>query len=112
LWLRDLSFSKSEHDTARTIVGLVDDDTSLHARWVYGFPVLGGRQDLPGLIARHHITGIVVTADLKTESRASVLELARRLEIELSEWTSSERVLIPRPVDQDSRAGVEPKMAA
>ncbi len=112
LWLRDLSFSKSEQDTGRTIVGLVDDDTSLHARWVYGFPVLGGREDLPGLIARHHITGIVVTADLKSESRAALFELARQQEIELSEWTSSARVLIPRHLSEVSRTGGEPKIAA
>jgi len=112
LWLRDLSSNKSEQDTGRTIVGLVDDDTSLHSRWVYGYPVLGGGQDLPGLIARHHITGIVVTADLKAESREAVIELARQQEIELSEWTSSERVLIPQPLSVDSRSGIESKMTA
>ena len=111
LWLRDQSFSKSEHPIARTIVGLIDDDASLHSRWVYGYPVLGGREDLPGLIARHHITGIVVTADLKSESRAAVFELARQKEIELSEWTSSEQVIIPKPVAREPRAGLESRVA-
>jgi hypothetical protein len=111
LWLRDQSFVKSEHYPARTIVGLIDDDASLHSRWVYGFQVLGGREDLPGLIARYHVTGIVVTADLKSESRAAVFELARQKEIELSEWTSSEQVIIPKPISREEQAGVESKIA-
>ncbi len=110
LWLRDLSFSKSEQAIGRTIVGLVDDDVSLHSRWVYGFPVLGGREDLPGLIARHHISGIVITADLKEESRAAVLALAHQQGIELSEWTSHEKVIVEPPAADNSPLGVEAKI--
>lgn len=110
LWLRDLSFSKSEKVLGRTIVGLIDDDETLHSRWVYGFPVLGGRQDLPGLIARHGISGVVVTADLRAESRAAVLALARQLEIELSEWTSGEQVLIEKPLAGQTRVEREAKL--
>lgn len=92
-------------------MGLIDDDASLHSRWVYGFPVLGGREDLPSLIARHHISGIVVTADLKEESRAAVLALAREQEIELSEWTSREQVIVEKSVAADSRAVMEAKIS-
>jgi len=110
LWLRDLSFSKSDKALGRTIVGLIDDDASLHSRWVYGFPVLGGSNDLPGLIARHRISGIVVTADLREEARDAVLALARRLEIELSEWTSGEQIVVEKPIAGESRGATAVKI--
>lgn len=93
LLLRELGFSKSEPAHGRTIVGMIDDDESLHSSWVYGYLVLGGGKDLPRLIATHHITGIVLTALLKPEAHAAVQELARQHNLELSEWCSGERVI-------------------
>jgi hypothetical protein len=74
----------------REIVGLVDDDASLHFLWVYGYQVLGGRKDLPELISQHGLTGIVVTALLTPESRAAIHELALQYGLDLSEWRCEE----------------------
>ncbi len=94
LWLRYLSFANAEISTGRSIVGLVDDDSTLHGRWVYGYPVLGGRGDFAALIARHGINAIVVTADLTPESSAAVRQTCLEHGLELSEWTSGEQIII------------------
>jgi len=48
--------------------------------------VLGGLKELPGLITRHRISRIVITAELKAESLAGVHKLARERGIGLSIW--------------------------
>jgi len=90
LFLRERSFSNSSSFDARAILGLIDDDLTLHGRWVYGYMVLGGSKDLPKIIARDHITGIIITAMLSSESQAVVEELARQPGIQLSEWRFEE----------------------
>jgi hypothetical protein len=106
LLIRELSFNKSEHVHRRSIIGMVDDDESLHARWVYGYMVLGGGKDLSRLIVAHQITGIVVTAELSPKSYSAVCELARQHGIELSEWNSGEQIIFPRPTDPKPRAAL------
>ena len=86
LFLKERSFSNSLSFDGRTIVGLIDDEPSLHFNWIYGHRVLGGLRDLPQLIPRHRITGIVITTTLKPEARAAVQELARQHHLHLSEW--------------------------
>jgi UDP-GlcNAc:undecaprenyl-phosphate GlcNAc-1-phosphate transferase len=103
LLLRQLGFSGTENINDRIIVGLIDDDVSLHACWVYGNLVLGGSKDLPQLISKHHLSGIVLTADLNVESRAAVRVMAREHGLELSEWVSGEQMInhsigLPEPI--------------
>ena len=107
LLLRELGFSKAEQANGRKIIGMIDDDQSLHGRWVYGYMVLGGGGDMPRLIAAHHITGIVVTAQLTPEAHSAVCEVARHCGIELSEWTSGEQVIILRKPDPKPVAALE-----
>jgi len=95
LLLRELGFHSADHPQGRTIVGMIDDDESLHGRWVYGYRVLGGRDDLPRLIPSTRITGIIITAKLTPASRAAVRRLAMEQGLELSEWTSGEQILVP-----------------
>jgi hypothetical protein len=94
LLLRELSFHSADHPHGRTIAGMIDDDESLHGRWVYGHPVLGGKEDLPRLIASRRITGIVLTAKLNPALRAAMRKLAIEHGLELSEWTSGEQILV------------------
>jgi hypothetical protein len=54
---------------------------------------LGGLRDLPQLIPRHRIGGIVITAALKPEALAAVQELARQRHLHLSEWCFENRNL-------------------
>lgn len=109
LLLRELAFSKSESVHHRTIVGLVDDDESLHFRWVYGYLVLGGGKDLPRLIAAHKITGIIVAADLAAKSRESVCDLALEGGLEISEWVSGEQIIVPKPTVARPLPELQPK---
>lgn len=93
LFLRERSFNVSQRFDGRTIIGLIDDEPSLHFNWVHGHMVLGGSRDLPQLIPRHRISGIIITATLKPESRAAVEELARQHHLHLSEWCFENRDL-------------------
>ena len=81
------------NNCGRTIVGLLDDEPSLHFQWVYGYLVPGGIKDLPHLIKRHRITGIVITASLPPAARAAVQELALKHGLHLSVWSFGERKL-------------------
>ena len=93
LYLKERGFSESRSFDGRTIVGLIDDEPSLHFNWVHGHMVLGGLRDLPQLIPRHRIKGIVITTELKPEARAAVQELARQHHLHLSEWRFEYRSL-------------------
>lgn len=95
LFLKERGFSHPGGSDRRQIVGLLDDDPSLHGQWVYGYLVLGGLKDLPQLIERERINGIIITADLSPESRTAVQALALREGLPLSEWAYQERALTP-----------------
>jgi len=93
LFLRERGFNDSQSFDSRTIVGLIDDEPTLHFNWVHGHMVLGGLRDLPQLIPRHRITGIVITATLNPEARAAVQELACQHGLRLTEWYFENRSL-------------------
>jgi FlaA1/EpsC-like NDP-sugar epimerase len=101
LFLRELGFHYLGSSDGREIVGLIDDEPSLRHLWVYGYQVLGTRQDLPELIPQCGLTGIVVTALLTPESRAALHELAARHGLDLTEWRceESEVALANQPSD-------------
>ena len=68
------------------IVGLIDDEPSLHFRWVCGHMVLGGLRELSQLIARHRITGLIVTTNLKPQNLEAARQLAAERHLHLTEW--------------------------
>jgi UDP-GlcNAc:undecaprenyl-phosphate/decaprenyl-phosphate GlcNAc-1-phosphate transferase len=93
LFLKERGFKDSMSFDGRTIAGLIDDEPALHFKWVHGHMVLGGLRDLPQLIPRHRIVGIVITATLKPETRAAVQDLALQHHLHLSEWCFENRDL-------------------
>lgn len=95
--LRELNFRNTDHFNGRTIAGIIDDDESLHSRWVYGYLVLGGAKDLPKLIPPHRVTEIIVTALLTDSAKTTLRDLAHNLGLELSEWRRGEQVTFPEP---------------
>ncbi len=95
LFLRHRSYAAPRLHDDRRVVGLLDDDPNLHGRRVYGFPVLGGLAQAPGLLARRAIREIVLTADLAPDRRARLLDLAAAHGVRLVEWRMEERVLSP-----------------
>src|SRR6185503_10873735 len=93
LFMKERGFDNSRSFDGRTVVGLIDDEPSLHFQWVYGHLVLGGLNQLPDLIQRHNVNGIVITAALKPESLAAVQAIAKDKKIALSEWRFENRTL-------------------
>jgi UDP-GlcNAc:undecaprenyl-phosphate/decaprenyl-phosphate GlcNAc-1-phosphate transferase len=93
VFLTDRGFARPGSSDGRTIVGLIDDEPSLQLKWVYGHLVLGGLRDLTGLIARHRITGIVITADLAPQSYEAVQKMAVEAGLTLREWRPVDRQL-------------------
>lgn len=93
LFLKEHGFNDYGSSDGRLIVGLVDDEPTLHAKWVYGHMVLGGLRDLAQIIPRHKISGIIITAGLNPESLAAVREVARQHSVRLSEWSFQNRTL-------------------
>jgi UDP-GlcNAc:undecaprenyl-phosphate GlcNAc-1-phosphate transferase len=98
LFLKERGFSNSSSFDHRAIIGLIDDEPSLHFKWVYGHLVLGGVGDLPQLIQRHRLTGLIVTTELRAESLLAAQELAARHGLSLSEWRFESRSLEIVPV--------------
>jgi hypothetical protein len=100
LFLKERSFGNSSSFDNRTIVGLIDDEPTLHLKWVYGHVVLGGAKDLPYLIQRHRLTGILITAALRPEALAAIQDVVARHNLSLSEWQFEIRTLaqaVPSP---------------
>jgi FlaA1/EpsC-like NDP-sugar epimerase len=96
LFLKERGFHDSASFDDRNIVGLIDDEPSLRSQWVYGYLVLGGIKELPQIVNRHHVTGIVVTAALRPEILAVLNHLARERQVHLSEWCFHEDELTPQ----------------
>lgn len=105
LLLKERAFraAKAKLSDHREIVGLLDDETSLHGQWVYGYPVLGGMDSLPQLIARHHFSGIVISAALTTEARQNIYQLAQHHHLHLTEWHFGEAELLPVSAEGTSK---------
>jgi FlaA1/EpsC-like NDP-sugar epimerase len=93
LFLRERGFNDSRSFDNRAIVGLIDDEPSLHFNWVHGHMVLGGLRELPQLIPRHRITGIIITANLTPETLTVIREVASEHHLHLSEWRFENRNL-------------------
>jgi len=98
LFLKERGFNNSSSFDRRGIIGLIDDEPALHFKWVYGHMVLGGLRDLPRLIPRHRITGIIITTVLTPESLSAMQELASHHGLSLSEWRFETRTLDVVPV--------------
>jgi len=98
LFLKERNFFDSSSSDEREIVGLIDDDPSLHSRRVYGYKVLGGQGDLPELVNKLQVRGIIITAMLSLESEIAVRRFARAHRVRLSEWRFEEKNLDPYPV--------------
>ncbi len=93
LFLRQRSARYPGAGDCRRIVGILDDDTNLHGRWVYGYPVRGGIDRLEGLAKRHGVKEVVVVAGLKPDVLRRLCAVAYRQNLVLTEWRVEERPL-------------------
>lgn len=99
LFLKERGYHNSSSLDQRQIIGLIDDEPALHARWVYGHLVLGGISDLPQLIPQHRITGLIITTALRPESLLAAQQLASQHGLSLSEWRFESRSLNRLPLE-------------
>jgi FlaA1/EpsC-like NDP-sugar epimerase len=97
LFLRERGFQSLSGSDSRQIVGMIDDDTSLHFQYVYGYRVLGAGKDLPRLVTAHRIRGVIITALLGKEAREALEALASQLGLQLTEWRCQEESVAPVP---------------
>lgn len=93
LFLKDHAVKSMNNPDSRVIVGLMDDEVSLHFQWVYGHLVLGGVRDLPQLVNRHKVDRVIIVADLRPESLAAVVQVCAQSGVPLFEWHSEEHAV-------------------
>ena len=96
LFLKERGFHESSSFDDRNIVGLIDDEPALRSQWIYGYLVIGGIRELPQIIIRYKVTGIVITAALRPEVLVALQELAQERHLHLSEWCFREGGLKPQ----------------
>jgi FlaA1/EpsC-like NDP-sugar epimerase len=85
LYLRELSYDHPDGPTGVGVLGLLDDDTNLHGRSVYGYRVLGGLAALEGGLLPP-ADEIVIVSDLDDGARRRLLSEAGRRGTAVSEW--------------------------
>jgi UDP-N-acetylmuramyl pentapeptide phosphotransferase/UDP-N-acetylglucosamine-1-phosphate transferase len=102
LFLKERGFYNSASFNNRVVVGLIDDEPSLHFKWVYGHTVLGGVHDLPQLIPHHRITGLIIATELRPDSRSAAEQIAFEYGLKLSEWRFENRFIKPAVAENKS----------
>src|SRR5207245_7753059 len=112
LFLKQRNVLDSRSSDEREIVGLIDDDPSLCLRRVYGYKVLGAQKDLPELVRKHQVSGIIITAALSLESEIAVRRFARKHGVRLIEWQFEEKNIDLGPSAVLPMAQEEPARAA
>lgn len=93
LFMRQRSAKYPGAGDRRRIVGILDDDTNMHGRLAYGYPVRGGIDRLESLVKRYAVKEVVVTAKLKPEVLRRLRAIAYRQNLILTEWCIEERPL-------------------
>lgn len=74
LYLRQTTF-EDQQKAPRRVVGLIDDNPALHNKTVYGYPVLGGFDELVKVLDDCEVDELIFTHQYSDELRARILEL-------------------------------------
>jgi len=88
LLLRARRIEEPNRDLGRglEVVGLIDEDSNLHGRYVYGYRVLGNIDHLDTLAEQHRIGEFIVTAATGQRQLDRVIETARRHGVRVTRW--------------------------
>ena len=101
LYLRQASFA-DQQKAPRKIVGLVDDNTALHGKVVYGYPVLGNFSHLEEILKRYEVNELIFTHHYSDELRAEILKLKWEYDLLIRDF-----VFVLRDLDDNGRcAGI------
>jgi len=99
LFLKDQAMKTTRNPDGRQILGLIDDEKTLHFQWVYGFLVLGGLKELPLLIERQKVSRVIIVSELQLDRLDAIREIAGQCKIRLSEWQPEEHELLVSGID-------------
>jgi hypothetical protein len=77
LFLRSYSSSKRFDGRTAKVVGILDDDSNLHRRYVHGIKVHGALQTLRDVIHKEKIDQIIIAADLDSTKNAEIFAVAK-----------------------------------
>ncbi len=68
------------------IIGFIDDNLLLRNQYIYGKIVFGGLSELTGLISKHSINEIVLTAEISNEMFFQLKNIIHNSSIKLIKW--------------------------
>jgi FlaA1/EpsC-like NDP-sugar epimerase len=77
LFLRSYSSGKRFDGGLAKVIGILDDDSNLHRRYVHGVKVYGGLDTLRDIIHKEKIDQVVITADLDSLKNAELIATAK-----------------------------------
>lgn len=96
---------QSQLDPAIDPVGFVDGDPLKQGQSVQGLPVLGDRDDLPGLCRRHDVDEVILAPDARVpERRQRVADTCDAIDVQCREFVVSCEPVAPR--DGESPVGL------
>ena len=83
-------YSANGEKVLRKVVGIVDDNISLHGLNVYGVDVLGNADDLPRLLEKYKFDELVIALKAVTdETRKKLIDFGKKNHIRVSEFRIS-----------------------
>jgi UDP-N-acetylmuramyl pentapeptide phosphotransferase/UDP-N-acetylglucosamine-1-phosphate transferase/GAF domain-containing protein len=91
LFMRATTYDADISTTHRTVVGILDDDSNLHGRKIFGCCVLGGIESLEEAVARHGIREIVITTFLDEPVLRRIEQFAARHAVRIFRWRTDIR---------------------
>lgn len=91
LFLKATANDAASQTTHRVVVGLLDDDTNLHGRSVYGHRVLGGIDKLKGAIHKYGVREIVITTFLDEAVLRELEQCAASHQVRIFRWRTDIR---------------------
>ena len=91
LFMRAKSHKALTQKIHRVVVGLLDDDTNLHGRTVYGCRVLGGIETLEAAILEYGAREIVITTFLEQPILQELERCAEKHKVHIFRWRTDIR---------------------
>ena len=79
------------------VAGLLDEDRNLHGRFVHGFRVLGGLEDMPQIIRDRQVKQVIVTEPLGEAVRRRLMDIATQAGVAVQDWKTSLTTALPAP---------------
>lgn len=90
LYLRARSFEPFDPESRyHVVVGLMDDDSNLHGRYVHGCPVLGGGGKLVEVLRERAIDELVVTVFMDEPAYQAMLDACAAAGVKVVRWRTN-----------------------